>query len=219
MAVYHFAWDLSFYLARRFRRHGKPALDRIRALDCRQLSGAGRRRSLSRAWRWRALAGLPAPRRGDRVLGARDQLSQAIRRSGRRDPVRHSALHRSVERDRACYFCARRLRSSSRRLLPASRRRRFWPHQPSTVSAGYGSALRSEVRPSNDYNPLLPWFGMVLRGIAIARIVPRDKWPRWQPHDIVTRMLALIGRHSLLFYLLHQPVLLGTLWAVAKAIG
>jgi uncharacterized membrane protein len=78
--------------------------------------------------------------------------------------------------------------------------------------------LASEVIPSNDYNPLLPWFGMVLSGIAIARIIPRDKWPSWQPHDIVTRMLALIGRHSLLFYLLHQPVLLGTLWAVAKAI-
>jgi uncharacterized membrane protein len=79
--------------------------------------------------------------------------------------------------------------------------------------------LGSEVRPSNDYNPLLPWFGMVLSGIAIARIIPRDKWPSWQPHDIVTRMLALIGRHSLLFYLLHQPVLLGLLYAVTKAIG
>jgi uncharacterized membrane protein len=79
--------------------------------------------------------------------------------------------------------------------------------------------LASEVRPSNDYNPLLPWFGMVLAGIAAARIIPRDKWPAWQPQDIVTRMLALIGRHSLLFYLLHQPVLLGILWAVAKAIG
>lgn len=79
--------------------------------------------------------------------------------------------------------------------------------------------LGSEVRPSNDYNPLLPWFGMVLAGIAAARIIPRDKWPAWQPQGIVTRMLALIGRHSLLFYLLHQPVLLGILWAVAKAIG
>ena len=79
--------------------------------------------------------------------------------------------------------------------------------------------LASEVRPSNDYNPLLPWLGMVLAGIAAARIVPRDKWPAWQPLDIVTCTLALIGRHSLLFYLLHQPVLLGILWAVAKAIG
>lgn len=79
--------------------------------------------------------------------------------------------------------------------------------------------LASEVVPSNDYNPLLPWFGMVLLGIATARMIPRDKWPAWEPHDIVSRTLALIGRHSLLFYLVHQPVLLGTLWAVAKAIG
>jgi uncharacterized membrane protein len=79
--------------------------------------------------------------------------------------------------------------------------------------------LGSEVIPSNDYNPLLPWFGMVLAGIAIARIVPRDKWPAWEPRDVGSRMLALIGRHSLLFYLVHQPVLLGILYATAKALG
>jgi uncharacterized membrane protein len=77
--------------------------------------------------------------------------------------------------------------------------------------------LGSEVLPSNDYNPLLPWFGMVLIGIAVMRLIPRDKWPAWQPDDAITRTLALIGRHSLLFYLVHQPVLLGILWAVAKA--
>lgn len=79
--------------------------------------------------------------------------------------------------------------------------------------------LASDVLPSNDYNPLLPWFGMVLTGIAVARVIPRDKWPSWQPHDIVTRGLALIGRHSLLFYLVHQPVLLTLLYAVTKAVG
>jgi len=79
--------------------------------------------------------------------------------------------------------------------------------------------LASDPRASNDYNPLLPWFGMVLLGIAVARLIPRDKWPGWQPHDLVTHILALIGRHSLLFYLVHQPVLLGILYAVTKAIG
>jgi uncharacterized membrane protein len=79
--------------------------------------------------------------------------------------------------------------------------------------------LASDVLPSNDYNPLLPWFGMVLVGIAVARMIPRDKWPAWQPHDVVNRTLALIGRHSLLFYLLHQPVLLGILFVVAKVAG
>ncbi len=79
--------------------------------------------------------------------------------------------------------------------------------------------LASEIIPANDYNPLLPWFGMVLLGIAVARIVPRDKWPAWQPRDIVTRTLALFGRYSLLFYLLHQPLLFGIVWAVATATG
>jgi uncharacterized membrane protein len=79
--------------------------------------------------------------------------------------------------------------------------------------------LASEQLPSNDCNPLLPWFGMVLLGIATARMIPRNKWPQWQPRDFVTRTLALIGRHSLLFYLVHQPVLLGVLSIVAKAIG
>lgn len=79
--------------------------------------------------------------------------------------------------------------------------------------------LASEPLPSNDYNPLLPWFGMVLIGIAAARMIPRNAWPAWQPYDVVTRMLALIGRHSLFFYLVHQPVLMGLLWVVTKATG
>ena len=71
--------------------------------------------------------------------------------------------------------------------------------------------LASEPLPSNDYNPLLPWFGMVLIGIAAARMIPRNAWPAWQPYDVVARVLALIGRHSLLFYLVHQPILMALL--------
>ena len=79
--------------------------------------------------------------------------------------------------------------------------------------------LASEQVPSNDYNPLLPWLAMVLLGIAVARMIPCKNWPQWQPRDPVTRALALAGRHSLLFYLAHQPVLLAALWLAAKAIG
>jgi len=79
--------------------------------------------------------------------------------------------------------------------------------------------LASEQVPSNDYNPLLPWFAMVLLGITVARLIPSKSWPTWQPRDPVTRTLALAGRHSLLFYLAHQPVLLGVLWLVSKATG
>lgn len=83
--------------------------------------------------------------------------------------------------------------------------------------------LASEPLPSDDYNPLLPWFGMALIGIAAARLAPRivakEDWPRWQPGHAITRALCLAGRHSLLVYLLHQPLLLGLLWLASQALA
>jgi uncharacterized membrane protein len=92
---------------------------------------------------------------------------------------------------------------------------------PSFNAAGWlWLGLASEPRPSNDYVPLLPWFGMVLIGIAGARVAlaraSKAEWARWQPRSAVSRVLALAGRHSLAVYLMHQPVLLGALWLVAK---
>ena len=76
---------------------------------------------------------------------------------------------------------------------------------------------------TNDYVPLLPWFGMVLAGIAAARLAlasaPDAAWARWQPRGWAFRMLVRGGRHSLAVYLLHQPVLLGALYLVALTVG
>jgi uncharacterized membrane protein len=74
--------------------------------------------------------------------------------------------------------------------------------------------LGQDVIPSNDYNPLLPWFGYVLLGIAFARLLPPERWPRWHPHATIPRMLCLAGRHSLIVYLVHQPLLMGLLWSL-----
>ena len=68
---------------------------------------------------------------------------------------------------------------------------------------------------SNDYVPLFPWFGAVLLGMAAARLATASgllAWlgalpvPRW------TSPLQTAGRHSLAFYLIHQPVLIGGLY-------
>jgi uncharacterized membrane protein len=71
---------------------------------------------------------------------------------------------------------------------------------------------------SNDYVPVFPWFGAVLAGIASARLASttgllerlvRLKAPRlW--------LLQFAGRHSLAFYLIHQPVLIGCIWVFAQ---
>lgn len=72
---------------------------------------------------------------------------------------------------------------------------------------------------SFDYVPLFPWFGDVLVGIAIARFAVDRGYDRllaaWQPTALPFRWLEFGGRHSLAFYLIHQPVLFGLAYAAA----
>lgn len=72
---------------------------------------------------------------------------------------------------------------------------------------------------SNDYVPLFPWFGAVLIGIAATKVAKSTGLleklrhagePRW------TRPIDFLGRHSLAFYLIHQPVLIGLVWIAAQ---
>lgn len=61
---------------------------------------------------------------------------------------------------------------------------------------------------TEDYVPVLPWLGVMLWGFALIR---------WRPellHGALPQLLhplALLGRWSLSFYMLHQPVLIGLL--------
>ena len=64
---------------------------------------------------------------------------------------------------------------------------------------------------SADYYPLMPWGFLFLIGTVIGETLEKRaefrSFPRWT---------TILGRHSLLIYLLHQPVLLGLVWAVNK---
>lgn len=68
---------------------------------------------------------------------------------------------------------------------------------------------------TEDYVPLVPWFGVVLLGIYLGRQVFERAGPARlmaiSPRHLPGRTLALAGRHSLHIYILHQPVLLGIL--------
>jgi uncharacterized membrane protein len=68
--------------------------------------------------------------------------------------------------------------------------------------------LSTAVPSSSDYVPLLPWFAAVLAGIATARLTASGL-PIHSPKSRPTKALAWLGRHSLAFYLIHQPVLFG----------
>ena len=75
---------------------------------------------------------------------------------------------------------------------------------------------------TNDYVAILPWLGMVFLGVPIAyaakfRQDPLLKYynnsaPFWQT------CLIWPGQHSLSIYLLHQPIMLGLLYLIARAI-
>ncbi|MGQ9365215.1 heparan-alpha-glucosaminide N-acetyltransferase [Azospirillum sp. ST 5-10] len=78
--------------------------------------------------------------------------------------------------------------------------------------------LMSHAPDSNDYVPLVPWFGVVLLGVALARLRPPRGPAPARPRPLVGA-LARVGRHSLAVYLLHQPVLFGALWLAAATAG
>lgn len=72
---------------------------------------------------------------------------------------------------------------------------------------------------SNDYVPLFPWFATVLAGIALAKLATSTslaarlaevKFAGW------SRPLIFAGRHSLSVYLVHQPLLIASLWLASQ---
>lgn len=65
---------------------------------------------------------------------------------------------------------------------------------------------------TEDYVPLFPWLGVVLVGVAAgAWVVARERAPIAALNRIAPAWLAWLGRHSLIVYMAHQPVLVGIL--------
>ncbi len=73
--------------------------------------------------------------------------------------------------------------------------------------------------PAVDHVPILPWFGCVLIGLAIGRLIldtaalaRRREWiGGWRARALPARGLVRLGRWSLVVYLVHQPLLIGAL--------
>ena len=60
---------------------------------------------------------------------------------------------------------------------------------------------------SGDYYPLIPYTLMYLTGVAIGRTWHESGYPAWA-YEVSFAPLSFVGRHALLIYALHQPILL-----------
>jgi uncharacterized membrane protein len=73
---------------------------------------------------------------------------------------------------------------------------------------------------TEDYVPILPWLGVMWWGCAAGQWVLRHR-RHWLTGSVprAVRPLATLGRWSLSFYMLHQPVLIGLLmaWLAVRA--
>ena len=79
------------------------------------------------------------------------------------------------------------------------------------------TGLGTERRVSNDFVPFFPAFAAVAIGVGTAKLLRLDERRSGGVPlraNGLHRPLAWAGRHSLLVYLVHQPVLIGLLYAV-----
>lgn len=68
---------------------------------------------------------------------------------------------------------------------------------------------------SVDYEPLLPWFFLYFAGTYIGGLIVkyRDRLPSFCYADPLPPV-SWMGRHSLIIYILHQPIILAVVYAI-----
>ncbi len=78
--------------------------------------------------------------------------------------------------------------------------------------------LMTKLPITQDHVPVFPWLGAVWWGLAAGRWVLANR-RRWLTGPVPRALapLATLGRWSLSFYMLHQPVLMGVLTLLVQA--
>lgn len=83
--------------------------------------------------------------------------------------------------------------------LPASLYTTAWAAPFGFPGPGFESA---------DYFPLLPWIFVFAAGTFVGKLVPMNRFPAFAYRSRVPA-LQWLGRHALIIYLAHQPVIYG----------
>lgn len=64
---------------------------------------------------------------------------------------------------------------------------------------------------SSDYFPIFPWIFVFAAGTFIGKLAAAGKFPRFTYRSRVP-FFSWFGRHALILYLVHQPVIYGICW-------
>ncbi len=74
---------------------------------------------------------------------------------------------------------------------------------------------------TEDYVPLIPWFGVVLLGMFLGKLLfvkqslaVSKRLIHWSSTQFMARSFAFFGRHAIHVYMLHQPIFIGLIAAV-----
>ncbi len=104
----------------------------------------------------------------------------------------------------------------------------FWIPSQIQIAAldnwfGYWTGLATNHPLSNDYVPIFPWFSAVLAGTGVSKLMLRagvmQRLARASSNGKTSKLLGFISRNSLLFYLIHQPILVSLVWLSVQVLG
>jgi len=94
----------------------------------------------------------------------------------------------------------------------------FTTENPNMVELAAGIHEADIAAHTIDYFPILPWFGICLLGITLGNILYKDNKRRFPLPDLSkykpTKLFSWLGQHSLVIYLVHQPIIAGCLTLV-----
>ncbi len=101
--------------------------------------------------------------------------------------------------------------------LIAARAHIYWPEAAFLNEKAFNwLGLISKKPVTEDYVPLLPWLGVMWWGMATGQALLARR-PHWlaRPLPNAAAPLTWLGRWSLTWYVLHQPVMIGVLMGLA----